>query len=256
MKKLLFITLALFIIAPNAFAMPLNANNMTLTDLQGVFNGIGSTIDANSDESGAEKFAFQSTGATAHYVANIGTPAANIEFGFYDLSDSNKQLTIFDGSRNVGDNTQIYIDYNNSELTSYYMTGSGPNIQTVTVDNIQMSLPSLGFYIKSGSMTYFSVSDQNTGGTADLDGDGVVDNDHFLVYEGKSDVVNLPGIQQGLNDYAHWYVAMEASEIDGIDDNFTDMVVHLESIQPVPEPATFLLLGIGILGFCGLLRKK
>ncbi len=256
MKKLLVITTALLFIAPSAFASPLNANNMELGGLQSIFSDtLKSTINVNTEESGAEIFAFQSTGATAHYVANVAPNSSNIEFGIYDLANPDNQLTIFNSTNNVGDNTQIYIDYNGSSLMSYSLIGGYTPIDTITMD-----LPNFGFYITSSDGTYYSVSADNPTETADLDGDGAYDNDHFLAYEGNGDKVNLPlpnsDPTMGLNDYAHWYIAVEGSALDGTNDNFTDMLVHFESIQPVPEPATFVLFGFGMLGVCGLLRRK
>lgn len=59
----------------------------------------------------------------------------------------------------------------------------------------------------------------------------------------------------GFNEYIF---AWEDLPINGADGDYNDMIVLVESIRPVPEPATLSFLGIGLLSLFsrGLIRRK
>ncbi len=93
---------------------------------------------------------------------------------------------------------------------------------------------SFGFYLRRENGPIFYTVDQlNNGGAAQV-----------LAF-------NKPGTDT-------WAIAFEDLPLAGSGRDYNDMVVKIESIQPVPEPGTLMLLGSGLLGagLYGWRRRK
>ncbi len=255
---------ALAVGAGSAFATPMDASTIPLDELQtGVFDVIGSTIDTNTDETQSEIFSFQTTGATATYVATVSYSASDIRFGLYDKNDKSIQVDLFDTSwatsNAPGDSTQVYIDYNGIDVTTYTMAGGYQELDSATFSSAQF-----GFFAESktpgGYGIWYSESDKNAA-NFDVNGDGVLDNDHFLTYAGKGDAVDLDGAgpAPSLSDAGHWYIAAEVTDMAGSHPSYydyTDIVVQVESMVPVPVPATLALMGLGLVGMGMKARRR
>ena len=84
-----------------------------------------------------------------------------------------------------------------------------------------------GFYLESNGQYFYTVDALNQNGGASA-----------LTY------------QQGST--TNWAIAFE----DGTDGDFNDGILKVESIHPVPEPATMLLFGSGALGAVSSLRRR
>lgn len=260
---------ALSAIPAGAQAASIDASTLPLTSLQSLLDsrtlGGTSSIDVNTDESKAQVFAFQSTGASATYIASISPTAGSLKFGLYDVYRPTETLLLFDTGGTLasapGDSTQLYIEYNpltgQAMTLSYEVTGGFPPVFTVH-DTATFASPSFGFYLTSGAGTWYSQPHLNAA-NGDVNGDGVPDTDHFLAYVGQGDRFDARGDKIFLNDVAHWYIAGEASTLAGFgpqDYDFTDFVVQLESVQPVPEPATAAMFGVALLGLAAVARRR
>jgi len=189
------------------------------------------------NESGAE--AVSLTGDSDEVIATLLFEETkwedSHEFGIYGfkLTDDGIEVTdmlpIFYGSATSLDTTTIHFDISSHQV---WLDGSND------VKNIG---PTFGFYLKTqkdNSQTFYSQ-------TA-LNGD---DTDHALIYELGGDTLILDEF------YPDVVIAFEDWKGGG-DGDFNDIVIGLQGVSAVPEPATLILFGTGLVGFASMARKK
>jgi hypothetical protein len=128
----------------------------------------------------------------------------------------------------AGENEFGYYDKSDNSLHPIFFGSNIPG------DVATFSKPSeYGFYIKNSGGTWYTESDLNASGqTSDQ---------HFAIFEESANV---------------YWIAMEDLPFSKSDKDYNDMIVRMDLCPSVPEPATMLLLGFGLIGLAGVRRFK
>jgi hypothetical protein len=268
MRKFLIclaVIMALTMIGGRAMAVPFGDGGVAL---QGVLDnitvapnpGVSSTnvlTDALSDSTDSLWAIHGSGGSVNTLIIELAQWANSNTFGIYDPTNSATRVQIFGGGAAAGSQALLSIWGDGSILINFVDTG------------VDFAGNVFGYYLDStlapqpwtGGVWYSNTA---------LNADGM---DHMAAYQGKDiDTVQIPPFAPGIWDDDEYILAFEDLHAqhwgngNGVNDgfpewsdtepDFTDFVVMVESVDPIPEPATLLLLGLGLVGVAGLNRKK
>ncbi|RWX44361.1 PEP-CTERM protein-sorting domain-containing protein [Candidatus Electrothrix aarhusensis] len=228
-----------------AVSLPFGGDGSGST-LQGVFddlatdgnNAINVTTDALNDFSDSYWSVGGSGGAVSTMIIELAGFAPDNTFGIFDRADRYNTVQLFGGSSGTGDQTLLSIRDNGDVFLNF------ANVDTFAANDF-------GFYLDSshssrGGMWYSDTS---------FNSDGM---DHMGAYQGVGEEIQIAPFAAGEWGNNEFILAFEDLGSQYSDQDYTDFVVMVESVNPhsVPEPSAMLLFSTGIAGLIGIRRKK
>ena len=231
------------IIAALMFASSASAATFGLdggSSLQGILDSItvggnssvDVTTDALTDLNDSEWSIGGSGGALSNVIIELAGNATSNTFGIYDEA-TDQYVELFDGAATTGSRVLVGI---------------------LDTGEVEIGLVGTGIFFQNNKFNFYLGTDTNGDFFSDtnLNTDGA---DHMVAYQGVGDQIKIGDSSAGLWG-ANEYILGWEDLAGGGDKDYNDFVVLVESVNPVSEPATLALFGMGLLGLTFARRNR
>jgi hypothetical protein len=233
MKNVKLSLLATLTLAGASFATTINGPSLQ-NILNNITNDGSSSVNTSTDQVAIDKYWQLTASGTsaATMIIEVAGNAPDNSFGIYDVADPSKKVVLFAGAAGEGDQVAVSIHANGAVY-----------LNIVNNTGVTFSGSTFGYFLQGPGGTFYSDDALNPGSL-----------DHMVSFQGKGDLVTLPGLNSG-NWVSNEYI-LAWEDLEAGDNDFDDMVVMVESVQPVPEPTTMGLMGLGLIGLMLAARRK
>lgn len=223
---------ASLLMAGASWATTINGTSLQTT-LNNITTGGVSSVNVNTDQVNLDQYwqLTASGGSVATMIIELAGFADNNTFGVFDAANPSNKVTLFSGVASSGDQAVLSIKASGAVYVNLVNTG------------VVFASDNFGYFLSGPGGTFYSDAALNTDST-----------DHMVAFQGKGDLVTLPGYLEGSWTPDEYVLGWE--DVAFGDNDFDDMVVMVESVQPVPEPTTLGLMGLGLLSLALLARRK